>query len=346
VRVLYLPVNIASQLTVAVRALRDLGIEARALAPRGVITSNEWIEHLYEAPRQKSPRWVLAYVRRYSQILRAISWADVIHWACNWAMRDAADVHVARMLKKKRVVEFFGSDIRIPAVEAADNPYYARLIDVHEYQEHESLAISRARQKRFASLGAPVILSCKSLFPYIQRDLFPQVHFIRQRVYLADYTPAFPDPAISRPLIVHSPSAPVIKGTAAVKRAVEQLQPAHAFDFRLLQGVPHTQAKQIVQSCDIFVDQLVLGAHGLAALEAMAYGKPVVCYIKPSMVGQYPPDLPIVNATQETLPEVLARLIEDGAWRQQLGQRGRAYVEKYHDARVLARQLVQLYEGL
>jgi glycosyltransferase involved in cell wall biosynthesis len=346
VRVLHLPVNIASQLTVAVRALRDLGIEARGLAPRGVITSNEWIEHLYEAPTRKSLRWMVAYIRRYSQILRAISWADVVHWACNWGMRDAIDVRFARTLKKKRVVEFFGSDIRIPAVEAADNPYYARLINVHEYQEHESWAISRSRQQQFSSLGAPVIISCKSLLPYIQRDLFPQVHFIRQRVYLADYTPVFPDPSASRPLIVHSPSAPVIKGTAAIQRAVEQLRPTHAFDFRLVQGVPHTQAKQIMQNCDIFVDQLVLGAHGLAALEALAYGKPVVCYIKPSMIEQYPADLPIVSATQETLPDVLARLIEDGAWRHQLGQRGRAYVEKYHDAHMLARQLVQLYEGL
>jgi hypothetical protein len=286
-----------------------------------------------------------AYVRRYTQILRAVAWADVVHWTCNWAMRDAIDVHFARMLKKKRVVEFFGSDIRIPAVEAADNPYYARLINVHEYQDHESLAISRARQQRFASLGAPVIISCKSLLPYVQHDLFPHVHFIRQRVYLADYTPRFSDPAASRPLIIHSPSAPVIKGTAAVKRAVEQLQASHAFDFRLVQGVPHAQAQQIMQSCDIFVDQLVLGAHGLAALEAMAYGKPVVCYIKPSMIEQYPPDLPIVGATQETLPDVLARLIDDGAWRHELGRRSRAYVEKYHDAHALARQLLGIYQG-
>jgi len=82
--------------------------------------------------------------------------------------------------------------------------------------------------------------------------------------------------------------------------------------------MPYQQANELLQKCDIFLDQFVLGAHGVAAIEAIAYGKPVLCYIKPSQINLYPPDLPIVNAN----------------------------VEKYHDATILSRELLTLYESL
>ena len=94
------------------------------------------------------------------------------------------------------------------------------------------------------------------------------------------------------------------------------------------------------------MDQVVGGSHGLATLEAMAFGKPVVCYIKPSLVPKFPPELPIVNANQDNLAEVLAGLLADGARRQRIGRQSRAYVEKYHDAHDVARRLVTIYEEL
>jgi len=80
--------------------------------------------------------------------------------------------------------------------------------------------------------------------------------------------------------VVHSPSNKVIKGSDAVLRAVESLRRSHDFDFQLIHGVPRAEALSIVARCDVFLDQFVLGAEGFAALEAMALGKPVVCFIR------------------------------------------------------------------
>ena len=114
----------------------------------------------------------------------------------------------------------------------------------------------------------------------------------------------------------------------------------------MIHGVEHSKVLEIVRDCDIMLDQFVLGAHGVAALEAMAFGKPTLCYIKPSFVGRYPNDLPIINANQENLTEVLAGLLEDGQKRYEIGCRSRAYVEKYHDAHKIARDLVVIYQDL
>jgi hypothetical protein len=75
----------------------------------------------------------------------------------------------------------------------------------------------------------------------------------------------------------------------------------------------------------------------------MALGTPVVVYVQPSMLAHHPPEIPIVNATVDNIAEVLESLIQDGQRRYELGVRSREYVQKYHDADVLARELLDIY---
>jgi hypothetical protein len=346
-RVLHLPLNIASQTSVTVRALRQIGVEARGIIISShVIQSADGLEIFSMETSSRLRRGVLA-ARRLAPILAAIRWANVVHYHFDAsALPRGLDLRWVRLLKKPGVAEFWGSDIRIPEVEAADNPYYARLGAAYEYHSMESYAKSRGVQARFARAGLDCLISCNSLRPYLQPDLFPNVYFARQRVWLSEFAPSPPDPARIRPVIVHSPSAPNAKGTPAVLAAIDSLHSRFDFDFRLIQGMPRRQALETVRDADIFLDQFVLGAYGMAALEAMAFGKPTVVYIKPSMLAQYPADLPIVNATQEELADTIAGLLADGARRQQIGLRSRAYVERHHDAIMIADQLRGIYEDL
>ncbi len=346
-RVLHLPLNIASQTSVTVRALRQIGVEARGIIISShVIQSADGLEIFSMETSSRLKRGVLA-ARRSAPILAAIRWADVVHYHFDAsALPRGLDLRWVRLLNKPGVAEFWGSDIRIPEVEAADNPYYARLGDAYEYHDMESYTKSRGVQAKFAGAGLDCLISCNSLRPYLQPDLFPTVYFARQRVWLPEFEPNPPDPARTRPLIVHSPSAPNAKGTPAALAAIESLRSRFDFDFRLIQGMPRRQALEMVHDADLFLDQFVLGGYGLAALEAMALGKPVLCYVKPSLAAQYPSDLPIVNATQESLTDVLAGLLADGARRHEIGRRSRAYVEKYHDAIKIAGELKGIYEEL
>ncbi|MCX7670987.1 MAG: hypothetical protein N2439_13060 [Anaerolineae bacterium] len=346
-RVLHLPLNIASQASVTVRALRHLGVDARGLvvSPAAIQSADE----LEVIPIAARPRWrrLADALRHLPYVFAAIRWADVLHWHYGTtALPFRLDLHWARALRKPGVVEFWGSDVRIPEVEARDNPYYARLGADYEYARAESAAGSRRTQELFARAGMACVISCHSLRPHLQADLFPQPYFVRQRVWLPDFAPRPPDSDNRRPLLVHSPSAPIAKGTPAVLAAVEKLQGRYAFDFRLIQNMPRPEALRVVRAADIYLDQFVLGGYGLAALEAMAFAKPVVLYVKPSLLAQYPADLPVVNATQENLAEVLASLLADGTLRREAGLRSRAYVERYHDAMAAAQQLIGIYREL
>ncbi len=345
-RVLHLPVNMASQLSTSVRALRAIGVEARGLSPSRHLTSEIGLETFPSPSKKNLVQALAAYLVRIHRLVPALLWADVIHWHYHWGLFNALDLKLAHHMQKKRVVEFHGSDIRIPEIEAADNPYFARIIDKHEYCLEESRARSVDRQSHFGSAGATCVIPYEGLRSYLQPALFSDVRLIRHRLVLDTLTPVYPDPLTTDPMVLHVSTAPILKGTAAVESAIQSLIGQITFRYQAALNQPHAHVQELMRRCDVFIDQMILGSHGVAAVEAMAYGKPVICYIKPSLVDRYPPELPIIKATSDNLSIVLSEVLKNGKWRHELGRRGRAYVERYHDARVLAHQLKALYAGL
>jgi glycosyltransferase involved in cell wall biosynthesis len=179
---------------------------------------------------------------------------------------------------------------------------------------------------------------------YVHTNLFPIRFQIRQMISLDEHESCPPDPSSGRPLIVHSPTAPVAKGTQFILEAIASLRTTHEFDFVLVQNMSRGAALDVMKRCDIFIDQLVLGAYGYASVEAMAFGKPVICYINPITGTNYPAELPIMNADPNNIREKLAELIDDGNRRNELGHRGRAYVEKHHDGAKVALDLIDIYK--
>jgi len=349
-RVLHLGSNIASQMTMSVEALRGIGVEARGLAVRGgnekftedspaVETVPEWLE-------RGSVSWFVGHGRRYYRVLSLIEWADVLHWHFGTTfLRNNFDLWWARFLEKPGVVEFWGSDIRIGEVEGRDNCFFRQHAST-DYVDRQSAERSRSLQTAFARAGFECLVGCKSMYPHVQRDLFPNIHLVRQRIPVHRYAYRPPEADKKNPLIVHCPSSLSLKGSAFVLNAIEQLRAKHDFEFRLVHNVSHETALAQIGDADIFVDQLILGAHGIAAVEGMAMGKPVICFVKPSMMALYPPNLPLVSANPDTVTQVLEDLICDGQRRHDLGVRGRAYAEKHHDAPRLAHELTALYYSL
>ena len=141
------------------------------------------------------------------------------------------------------------------------------------------------------------------------------------------------------------PSDFLFKGTRQVLAAIRALKKDHEFEFRLIHDVPHEEALSLLRGCDIMLDQFNCGAYGRASLESMASGKPTVAYLKPSIAARVPRDFPLVNASQDNLVEVVGRLIRDGALRREIGVKSRAFVERHHDARVIADGLLDIYLG-
>lgn len=349
-RVLHLGANTASQMSVTVRALRSLGVDARGIAlPGSVLLDPVGIETLSVARRDRPASWVAARVRGLGWVLPAIARADVIHWHFGAPSLPAdLDLRWARLLRRRGVVEFYGSDVRLGDVVRDENPFYADAGSAYEYRTMETRRQSFTRQRTFARRGVSACLVPPTFDRYLEPGLFSQVETIGTRVWMDDYTPNFPDPSSQRPVVVHGPTAPVGKGTPAVLRAVEGLRRRGVeFEFVLLEGVPRRQALDAIRSCDVLLDQFVVGdGYGVTAVEAMAFGKPVVGYLTPALRASFPDDLPLAQATQDDLVDVLGDLLADGDRRLHLGQESRSFAEQHHDAKRTAERLVGTYGSL
>jgi UDP-N-acetylglucosamine 2-epimerase len=185
------------------------------------------------------------------------------------------------------------------------------------------------------------------LVEHIDKSFFKKTYIVFHPIILEEVDPEYPEINREKPLVVHAPSRRWIKGTNYVLKAVELLKSkGFKFDFQLIEGMEHEKALNVLKNADIVVDQFIVGAYGMLSIEAMAYGKPVVCFIKESLYKLYPSTLPIVNANIDNLPQKLAMLIKDGNLRYRLGVEGRKYVEKYHSEEVYYKKIMEIYKNL
>ncbi|MCR4336550.1 MAG: glycosyltransferase [Candidatus Omnitrophica bacterium] len=346
-KVLHIPDNIASQVNTTVKALRDIGVDARGI----VLTYSPMQDHQYiesfSVEEKNSLQKLLMRIPFTYSILKAMRWADVIHWHFNSRLLPfELDLRYLASLKKACVVEFWGSDIRIPEIACQDNPYIQKMYEMYPEFAVNGREKSIDTQKRFAKYGFACLIPDVEMEPYVQKDIFHSFYRSKARILMSDFIPNFPDSIKKRPLIIHTPSRKEIKGTKRILEVIEQLKGKYEFDFQLIHNMPRKEMLEWVGKCDIMIDEIISGAYGLAAIEAMALGKPVVCYIKPSSLPKYSSSLPLVNANSDNLVEVLTTLLSSGEKRAQIGKASRAYVEEHHDAHKIAHELLDLYKNL
>ncbi|MCZ6913315.1 MAG: hypothetical protein O7C59_01540 [Rickettsia endosymbiont of Ixodes persulcatus] len=141
-----------------------------------------------------------------------------------------------------------------------------------------------------------------------------------------------------------------IKGIKFIRQAINQLvsegypiQPMHA------NNIASKDMKYIQVQADIIVDQLNYGSIGAAAREGMMLGKPVICHIsqKIRLMNPAMKDCPAIDATEESIYEVLKKLIlsQKEKW-EEIGQQSRMWMLKWFDADICAERFEKVYDRL
>lgn len=163
------------------------------------------------------------------------------------------------------------------------------------------------------------------------------------------YQPIYPEINTEKPVrIVHAPNHRIFKGTQFLIEAVDKLKTANIpIELILVEKIPNDQALEIYRSADIIFDQCLIGFHGYFALEGMAMGKPVMCYIrKPELYLLHPEECPIINTHINTLESDIINLINHREELREIGIKGRQYIEKYFTMDAFANRLKKTYQDL
>ena len=154
------------------------------------------------------------------------------------------------------------------------------------------------------------------------------------------------------PVVLHAPSHRGAKGTSYILDAVGRLKAEGiSFEFILVENLPNSEARKLYERADLIIDQLLAGWYGGLAVEAMALGKPVICYLRESDLDFLPDDmrndLPLINAKPDDIYHVLRQwLVTKSGQLQERGMESREYVERWHDPVRIAQCVKQDYENI
>ncbi len=307
-RVTHCPVNVAGIPWENVQALRRKGVDARLVVfNRGALHPEaDW-------SLDRSGGVARQQLTQWRALAKLLPRTDVFHFYFGLTLvPKSLQFPLLRATQRKSVYHFLGSDIRgKPAAALA----YGRRADAQIVGSYDAVR------------------------------WVPEAEVVPPGIELSRYDPVPPSNR-ERPLVVHAPSDRRKKGTEHVIAACSQLP----VELEIVEGLHHDEARRRYEAADIVVDQLNAGWYGLFAIEAMALGKPVVTFLHDEAVRRteqaFGVEVPLVTATKETLAERLRPLVEASAERRRIGAAGRAYVERVHDADVVADRLLDIYSRL
>ncbi|MGE6992003.1 glycosyltransferase [Pseudomonas sp. NPDC047961] len=351
--------------------MQSLGVDSHSL----VISQNYLLYPVDYALHHPGQSFLLREIKRIMAILFMIPRFDVIHYNAGTTIATAfgfsplssrrpgrylrylyslylrflqcIEIGYVRLLRKKVFISYFGDDARqsdfclqnfsISIAAHSDDGYYCEASD--KFKRRSIRSLSRMAHGIYA------------INPDLMHLLPARAQFVPyHHVFPSDWAPAYTQNE-GRPLrFLHAPTNRSVKGTQLVLDAFNALE-AQGFEFELIlvEGKSHDEARRIYESADVLVDQLFAGWYGGLGVELMALGKPVMAYIRePDLVfipAEMRSELPVLHLTPISIEDDLRGVIQMP--RDELvalGKRSRAFVERWHDPKRIAQDILSDYK--
>lgn len=256
------------------------------------------------------------------------------------------ELPLLRLLGKKVVVVFLGSDARPPIFSGRHLDDKGAHVDPEEAYEEAKRMVSKIRK---IEKYADVIVSHTATAQFLSRD------FIR---FMAVGMPINSNLVVNndqeerdKPIrILHAPSRPLAKGSLEFRKIIEELKAeGFSIDFIELLGVPNREVLLELQKCDFVIDELYSDIPlAMFATEAAIFSKPVV-------VGGYyalqyqndNPDThvpPALYVEPEDIKQAVRTMIIDSDFRLDLGRRANDFIQGKWNACTVAQNYLRLFE--
>jgi len=332
-RVIQGTIEIADQMHTVTEGLKKIGVSAKTLNyyPSYLEYKSDYIFdiNLFKDINK-------ANIETKKLASKIIGENDVFHFHFGTSLTlDYSDLQLLNELGKKVIMQYWGSDVRMYSKAVKMNPY-VKVKDINE----DGI-------KRRLELISKYISNCivdYELVEYV-KDYHSNVHYTTVTIDLKKYN-FIKETHNKKLLIVHAPTAPEFKGTNYILKAIEELKVKYDFDFKLVQGMTHEHAIKIYEQADLIIDQILTGSYGVFAVESMAMGKPVICWISDFMKEKYPKELPIISANPDNIEEKIEYAIKNKDILKDIGIKSRSYAEKYHDMNKISKDIFTIYNKI
>lgn len=326
-KVFQAPIEIAGQMGLLTKGLSKLGYQVNSYNTfHTYLGYEQWIENV----TAEELRSTFEKVKQDIDIFH-------FHYGSGFSENDDEFCYAAEH-GRVALMHYWGNDVRTRSQAIEHNPY-AQFIE--EYMDDAAVCERLSTQSKYLSA---CIVQDFEVVPYVSR-YYNRVYVLPIAVDVEEVEPKFfIGPMSEPPLIVHAPTSSDFKGTRYVEDVLNRLRAAgYEFRYERIERMPHEDAMRRYAKADILIDQMLCGSYGLFAVEAMSYGKPVISYIREDLKSRFPSDLPIISANPATLYSALAHLLKHSELWEDLGRRGRQYVERVHAVPVVTHALDQIY---
>ncbi len=369
-RILHAPTTVGGNPQGISKAERKIGYESHSVTLRQNYFNYDADEVIFEGEKSKLvnefKRWkfiiksfkdfdvfhynfgqTLTPLRRYAANDSCPKWKVFLYRKICVRLIEFIDLKTAKFLKKVTAMTYQGGDARQGDYCLKNYPIHFVNEVSDNYFSKETDDLIRAcikKTDKYADLIYAVNPDLMNVLP--KRTKFTPYASVDPQ----DWRPVWSEDNPKIPHIVHAPSHREVKGTKYIIEALEKLQAEGiAFRYTLVENKSHDEARQIYETADLLIDQLLAGYYGGLAVELMALGKPVIAYMREADMHHLPngmwEDCPIINANPEDIYAVLKEWLttkKKDILNQ--GRKSRAYVEAWHDPIKITRTILNDYE--
>jgi hypothetical protein len=351
-KVLHTPVNVGNQPWTLSRAERALGVRSDL-----IVSYSTWLgypaDKVLGRPGGHSLR---EYWRRGLAGLTAPLRYDVLHYYFGQSLiyRDGVgpdarwpffDVRLARRLGRKIFFTLQGCDARLAGYSNRRNAVTMCAPGACSVYA-TCLASLDAQRRRLIEDVLPLADRVFYLNPELGSYLPGAVFLPYANVAVRDVAPVPPRMG-RRPRVLHAPSNDAIKGSPMIEAALAELGKRYDFEYVPVRGLPHAEAMRRYAECDLVIDQVLAGWYGGFAVELMAMGKPVACYMREEDLHVLPPAmrraLPLLRLDPRHLVADLDAILAHRERWAEWGEAGRDFVLAWHDPQRIAAAMIAAY---
>lgn len=289
----------------------------------------------YAAPEQAvvySPRWARKLRTLLSKEYDAVLYESLLPLMGSLHLQNAA-AELAYLRERGVGVGMIlhGSDIRVPSVQEQTVG-----TSVFTSAPKEAAKAFEGQAKRnnaiLDELNVQEFVSTPDQLRYRPNATWLPIQVAQEYLRAAEeYEPAAESREVT---VLHLPSQGFLKGTQWIGPAMEAVEREGKIRYLAPKRVPHSQMRSLIGEADIVIDAVGMGAYGVMSIEAMALGKVVVAEVGDfvrervrELTGQ---EVPIVEATAQTVGDVVEKVAGSADLRRSLGKDGVRYVLDVH----------------
>ncbi len=255
-----------------------------------------------------------------------------------------------RLAGKKTVFTAFGADVQIMSRFHSLLFKHAQNVDYPDFTRQETMTL---RNVEVFSRQADYIIAGVDWVDYMPRwNKLVSAHFAIDTGTWKPSREWKATPVGKTIKVLHAPNHRTIKGTNLLIEACQQLKEEGVpIELVVVERAPNSRVRELIEECDIVADQFIVGWYAMFALEGMSMGKPVLTYLRPDLLELYTlyswaGECPLVNTHPMHIKETLRELVANPELREELGKKGRAYVEKHHSLESIGQMFDEIYREL